>query len=120
MGFIFDGFPVIFGIFFATVIILFVVRAVKGTAQWSKNNASPVLNVQAVVATKRRKADTHMQQIGEVMMPMENTTYFVTFEVQSGSRMELRVNGREYGMLCEGDRGELVFQGTRYLKFTRV
>ena len=33
--------------------------------------------------------------------------------------MELHVNGREYGMLDEGDFGELTFQGTRYLGFAR-
>ena len=33
--------------------------------------------------------------------------------------MELRVNGREYGMIAEGDRGKLTFQGSRYLDFER-
>lgn len=35
-------------------------------------------------------------------------------------RMELQVNGSEYGMLVEGDRGRLSFQGTRYLGFERL
>lgn len=30
------------------------------------------------------------------------------------------MSGREYGMLAEGDRGILHFQGTRYLGFDRV
>ena len=47
------------------------------------------------------------------------TTYYVTFEVKSGDRMELPVQGHEYGMLVEGDFGELSFQGTRYLGFER-
>ena len=34
--------------------------------------------------------------------------------------MELHVSGSEYGMLAEGDRGFLTFQGTRYLGFERV
>ena len=29
------------------------------------------------------------------------------------------VSGTEYGMLAEGDSGELTFQGTRYLNFRR-
>ena len=33
--------------------------------------------------------------------------------------MELPVTGPEYGMLAEGDRGRLTFQGTRYLGFER-
>ena len=48
-----------------------------------------------------------------------STWYYVTFLVDSGDRMELSVSGSEYGMLVEGDRGRLSFQGTRYLSFER-
>ena len=34
-------------------------------------------------------------------------------------RLELCVSGGEYGLLAEGDVGELTFQGTRYLSFER-
>ena len=40
-------------------------------------------------------------------------------EVESGDRMELNLSGQEYGLLAEGDRGKLTFQGTRYLGFER-
>ena len=46
--------------------------------------------------------------------------YFATFQVESGDRMELQMNGQDYGMLVEGDRGRLTFQGTRYLDFQRM
>ena len=49
-----------------------------------------------------------------------STSYYVTFQVESGDRMELSVTGREYGMLSEGDTGKLSFQGTRYLGFERL
>ena len=48
-----------------------------------------------------------------------STTYYVTFQVESGDRMELHVAGHEFGMLIEGDRGMLTFQGIRYLGFER-
>ncbi|MEF2691806.1 MAG: DUF2500 domain-containing protein, partial [Eubacteriales bacterium] len=48
-----------------------------------------------------------------------STTYYVTFQVESGDRMEFHVSGLEYGMLAEGDTGRLTFQGTRYLSFER-
>ena len=48
------------------------------------------------------------------------TRYYATFEVESGSRIELAVRGEEYGMLAEGDRGRLTFQGTRYQGFERA
>ncbi len=47
------------------------------------------------------------------------TDYYLTFEVESGDRMEFEVEGEEYGLLAEGDRGILNFQGTRYLGFER-
>jgi hypothetical protein len=49
-----------------------------------------------------------------------STSYYVTFQVASGDRMELHVSGREYGILIEGDYGKLTFQGTRYLGFQRI
>ena len=39
---------------------------------------------------------------------------------ESGDRMELHLSGQEYGLLIEGDRGNLTFQGTRYLGFERL
>ena len=45
--------------------------------------------------------------------------YFVTFEFESGDRVEMPVDGSEYGLLVEGDTGKLTFQGTRYLGFQR-
>lgn len=48
------------------------------------------------------------------------TSYYVTFQVESGDRMEFAVSGMEYGLLAEGDTGDLTFQGTRYLNFQRA
>ena len=113
------GFSILFVVVFAVVAAIIIVVAVKGLGQWHKNNQSPVLTVRAEVVTKRANTTHTMQQVGDVSMPMEDTTYYATFQVQSGDRMELRVPGREYGQLREGDRGELTFQGTRYHKFDR-
>ena len=43
----------------------------------------------------------------------------LSFEVESGDRMEFELRGSEYGLLAEGDLGKLTFQGTRYLGFER-
>ena len=48
-----------------------------------------------------------------------HTTYYVTFEVESGDRIEFAVSGQEYGMLDDDDEGRLTFQGTRFLGFER-
>lgn len=120
MGFGFGGFSVLFTIVFAFIFGMIVFMAIKGISQWSKNNASPRLTVDAVVVTKRISTSTHMHNTGDAAMHHHtSTTYYVTFQVESGDRMELTVSGREYGMLAEGDCGRLTFQGTRYLGFLR-
>ena len=129
MGFGFSTFGMgfsIFGILFALTfllvfgIILFTV--ISGIRQWSKNNHSPRLTVPATVVSKRANVSHHHHNHGTGHMhhTSTSTSYYVTFQVESGDRMELHMAGHEYGMLIEGDRGRLTFQGTRYLGFERT
>ena len=48
------------------------------------------------------------------------TSYYVTFQFESGDRSEFSVSGLQYRMLAENDTGMFTFQGTRYLGFVRV
>lgn len=123
MGFGMGGFDLMFSIFpflFITVFVIvigtFLVMAVRGVGTWSKNNASPRLTVSAQVVTKRTQVSHHHHQES---MSHTSTSYYATFQVESGDRMEFSVSGAEYGMLAEGDQGSLTFQGTRYLGFER-
>ena len=69
---------------------------------------------------RRRGGEAHRHHdTGGAAHVTSSTTYYATFQVESGDRMELRLSGAEYGMLAEGDRGRLTFQGTRYLSFER-
>ncbi len=106
-------FPVMFLSIFLLFIAFFVWAVVSGVRQWSKNKAAPRLTVEAEVVTQR----TSVHGGGE--NTHASTRHYVTFQVDSGDRMELPVTGPEYGMLAEGDRGRLTFQGTRYLGFER-
>lgn len=116
------GFQIVFFLVFFFVIGTFLVTAVRGITQWNKNNHSPRLTVDATVVTKRTNVSRHHHHNGDnhVGHTTTSTTYYVTFEVESGDRMELRMDGDEYGMLAEGDCGKLSFQGTRYLGFERM
>ncbi|MBT2710891.1 DUF2500 domain-containing protein [Pseudomonas sp. ISL-84] len=40
---------------------------------------------------------------GEHVHHHTSTRYFITFEVDSGDRMEFHVSRKEYGQLSEGD-----------------
>lgn len=116
----FDMFSIMFTIVFVLVIGTFIVTAVKGIGQWNKNNNSPRLTVPATVVSKRTNVTRHHHGGANGHNHHHtSTTYYVTFQVESGDRMELHVAGHEYGLLVEGDNGRLTFQGTRYLGFER-
>jgi len=117
----FSVFQIMFTIIFVLVIVFFIVTIVKGIGQWNKNNNSPRLTVPATVVAKRTNVSHHRHTHGNTGMhhTTHSTTYYVTFQVESGDRMELCVEGNEFGMLVEGDWGRLTFQGTRYLSFER-
>ena len=110
------GFNVMFTLVFVLVFGMILFTIIKGILQWNKNNHSPRLSVEATVVSKREHVShrSHNNHISH------STTYYVTFQVESGDRMEMHVSGMEYGMLVEGDYGKLTFQGTRYLDFVRM
>ena len=119
-GYGFDMFSIMFSIVFIIVIGMFVVTAIKGIGQWNKNNNSPRLTVPATVIAKRTNVSHHNHAgTNGHHHHSTSTTYYVTFQVESGDRMELHLSGHEFGMLVEGDKGKLSFQGTRYLGFER-
>jgi len=113
--------PVIIVLGFIIIFGLIIVNAIKGIGQWQKNNDSPVLTVNATVVTKREDVSTYHRNSSSDSMShvSSSTTYYVTFEVESGDRLEFEVCDKEYGMLVENDFGKLTFQGTRYLGFER-
>ena len=112
-------FEVFFVLIFVIVIGGILFMLISGITQWNKNNHSPRLTVGAVVITKRTNVSHHHHH-GGAGHSSSSTSYYVTFQVESGDRMEFRLSGREYGMIVEGDRGRLTFQGTRYLSFERT
>ena len=116
----FTIFQIMFTLVFVLVIGTFIVTAVKGIGQWNKNNNAPRLTVPATVVAKRTNVSHHHAGANNHHHHHTSTSYYVTFQVESGDRMELHVAGREYGLLVEGDHGNLTFQGTRYLSFDRI
>ena len=102
-------FPILFiavcGLAFGTIVS----TLIKNGRQNRKNNASPRLTSEATVVSKR----TH------VWGDQAHTTYFATFQFESGDRLELEIPRDRFGYLVEGDNGKLHFQGTRFLDFER-
>lgn len=118
-----------FGIITAVIVMLI--------KSWKKNNNSPRLTVTATIVSKRERISRshhHYNYANAGNMNDVNgynnsyyhscntgdsTFYYVTFQFESGDRVELCVPVYEFGLLIEGDRGKLTFQGTRYLSFER-
>ena len=111
MGIVFTIFPLMFGVVFCFVLGMFVFVFASLIRQKRHNDASPRLTVPATVVAKRDHRSRRREHY--------HTSYYATFQFESGDRLELSVPGNEFGLLCEGDRGTLTFQGTRYLGFER-
>lgn len=111
---------VLFAIVFVAVIAIFIVVLVRSLMRWNKNNNSPRLTVEATIVAKRPEM-MHYHGGNDALDRHHTyrTVYYVTFQVESGDRLELEVDGQEYGILVEGDVGSVTFQGTRYLGFQR-
>lgn len=118
MGFgMFSVMETIFPLVFLLVFGIILFALVSGIRQWNKNNHSPVLSVWASVVNMRGDVSHHHH--ADNHMSHSSTTYYVTFQVESGDRIELRLSGQEYGQIAMGDDGKLTFQGTRFLGFER-
>lgn len=120
------GFGAMFGVFPLLALAMFILIAsivIKAVAQWSKNNSSPRLTVACVIVDKRTETTTRQMPVAGDASGAHgyhmttDTTHFVTFQVESGDKLEFAVSDGEYGQLAEGTQGKLTFQGTRYLGF---
>ena len=114
-------------ILIAVFAVLLIGAVGRGLCVWIRNNNAPLETVDARVVAKRMKVSgrggTLMTNRISAMSTVGSSTYtryFVTFEPENGRRIELGVKDPEYGMLAEGDRGRLSYQGTRYLGFERI
>ena len=118
-------FSFLFPILFLLFVGVFLWTLFRNIRTWNQNNHSPRLIVPAAVVAKRTSVShSSTANAGDMTgahgySTSTSTSYYVTFQVESGDRMEFVVNGSDYGMLAEGDIGKLSFQGTRYLGFER-
>lgn len=108
------GMLVFGGVVVAVVVSIFATVSVRGVGQWGRNNASPVVTTAARVVTKRGEVHGGVGESGA------RTAYFATFETSTGERCELALPAREFGLIADGDSGQLTYQGTRFKGFART
>ncbi|MEW9121329.1 MAG: DUF2500 domain-containing protein [Thermotaleaceae bacterium] len=114
-GLMFSIFPIFFVLIFGFILF----NIIRGIGEWNRNNHQPILSVPATVVAKRGHTSHSSHHHESNMHHSSSTSYYATFEVESGDRMEFHLSSKEYGMLAEGDLGKLTFQGTRYHSFER-
>lgn len=113
----FSVFSIIFPILFLLVtgIIVFVFAKVLG--QMNRDRKAPRLTVDATIVDKRQHVSHHH---AADMHHHSFESCYITFQVESGDRMELYVPYNQFGLLIVGDHGKLTFQGTRFVQFDRM
>jgi len=101
----------IIALVFIALIVVIALAATSGFRQAAANRRLPPLSSPARVVDKRSAVAGSQYATG--------TTYFVTFELPDGQRLELAVNGQADGQLVTGDTGTLFWQGTQFNGFQR-
>ncbi len=110
MGNMFSIIPILFVAAFVLFLVIFCIIIFSSLSKSRRNTNMPELTVQATVVSKRL----------HVWGDHSTTRYYVTFQVDSGDRMELEVPDDRYGYLVENDCGLLTFRGTQFLSFART
>lgn len=116
-------FPFFFITVFVLVIGMFVFVIGSGIMRFVKNQRSPEMVAQARALSKRTDIRSsgshhhhgHMHTGGYVY-----TRYYITFQLEDGSRLEFQVTSNDYGLIVEGDEGRLFYRGTRFQGFDRT
>lgn len=99
------------------IVVIIIIIIVKGIKQSSYNKSQPKLTVNAKAVSKRTKVTGGMNNSN---INRGHTYYYVTFQFESNDRLELKMNGSEFGMIVEGDNGKLTFQGNKFYGFERT
>ena len=103
---------------FVIILSLILIQVFRGLRQWNSNNQSPIQTMEVTIVAKRTEV-SHHSNVG-THHSSSSTYHYATFEADDRSRMELGVRGQDFGMLVEGDKGLLTFQGTRFKGFERI
>ena len=95
-------FSIVFPLIFFGLMCLFIFTLISNLRTWNKNNHSPRLSIPAAVVAKRTDiSHSDTANAGDLSgahgyRTSTYTSYYVTFQVESGDRMEFEVDGSDY------------------------
>ena len=118
MSRMFENVPLPFIILFFLVIGLILSAFVYIFIQIAK--ARRTLKHCRALPMQRERARVIAKRIDVSGGKFTDTDYYVTFELDSGERVEFDVDGKQYGLLTEGDDGILAHQDILFDSFTRI
>ncbi|KEI18572.1 DUF2500 family protein [Clostridium haemolyticum] len=98
---------IVFYIFVIVVIIM-------GIVTFIKNERSPIISTKAQLVYKKREYHTHTNN--NVVMTT-NETLILIFQLDTGSKIEFIVDYDTFTNIPEYQWENLIFEGTRFLKF---
>ena len=96
-------FPILFFGMFALIVVMFVVTLARGAVRWRRNNASPVLTVEAGVVAKRTQVSRSAGADHDMMGGF--TSYYATFEAVSYTHLDV-YKRQAWPPESEPERGE--------------
>ena len=109
---------ILFGLLFVPVIAVVVFPLIKGIVRWYRNNHAPCLTVPVTVARKNVRT-IHRHHASQQRHISVTTMYTAAFRMENGEVVELQIPDAQYGIITEGGKGLLTFQGTRFLDYKR-
>lgn len=110
----FKVFNILFFFVFIAIVGTFLYQILKKFLRRQKDDHSPVITVPACVTEK------HTGKISRIGTAVKSTAYFAVFQTESGEKLEFQMQSSEYSLLTEKNKGNLKYQGTRYLGFERT
>ena len=105
-----------FIVMFSIIIGLSLIIVVR---QWWKNKHSLLIVTQSTISDKRIEEHYIRSKRSEGLgyRTRKVLIYYITFDLEGGEHIELRVSKLEYAELEKGSSGKLTFQGTKYIGF---
>lgn len=98
----FDYFDILFPVLITLAFGVFGLAVARGIVTWNKNNHCSRITAPAVIVAERTNVIRHNHvNAGDTtgahgFHTDTHTTYYVTFQFESGDRMEFQVYGSEY------------------------
>jgi hypothetical protein len=107
-----------FPIFIVVILGIIIILASSSIRRYYSDNKQPLLIVQSTIIAKRTEVSHYFDS--DTSVNRSDSTYYLTFEVEGGERLEFKVSGSVFGQHTEGDTGKLTFRGKRFEGFDRI